>query len=409
MAAHNAKTWKDDLRTGRPLWLDTPRTSVMVKADPGRQAYDVIVVGAGISGALVAEALTRAGKSVLVVDRRGPVSGSTPASTAMIQHELDVPLTKLRTLRGGEVADAAWRRSAKAVGALTALTQALEIKCELSVKPALYLAGNEMNADELAREAAARQAIGIRADLLDAERLRDDYGIDREAAILSNASASANPAQLAAGLLRKAKTRGATIAAPIEITDMAERDGSIALATSEGRVFVAEHAVFATGYEFLPQMQSPLHRVTSTWAIATAAMPHMPKWMHETIVWEASDPYLYFRAAASGRLIAGGEDEETSEKNTNNKVLRRKAAAIRRKLQELTGVRIGKVEYRWAAPFSVTKDGLPIIDRVPGFERVFSVMGFGGNGITFSMIAAEIVAGAIAGKADPDAHCFAMR
>jgi len=404
-----AKTREDDLRTGEPYWLSTPRTTVTARREPRSHTYDVIVVGSGISGALVAEALSREGRSVLVVDRRPPVRGSTPASTAMIQHEIDVPLTKLREQRTSRAANAAWRRSVSAVNDLVALSRALKIDCAMQPKAALYLAGNEMDGEDLAKEAAARQKIGIDAEWLSRSRLREEFGIDREAAILSRDSASANPAQLTAGLLKAAVKRGAEVCSPIEVTDMAELDSGVVLATSDGRVIVGEHAVFCTGYEFLPQMRSNLHRVTSTWAIASAPIKSMPPWLNDTIVWEASDPYLYFRADPSGRLIAGGEDEEASDKNASPAVLQRKAKVIVTKVETVTGLRVGRAEYGWAAPFSVTKDGLPIIDRVEGYDRIFAVMGFGGNGITFSMIASQIIAAAIKGQPDADARLFALR
>ncbi len=389
--------------------MSLPGGKVNYRADAGQARCDVIIVGAGISGALLAEALTRAGKSVVVLDRRAPVVGSTPASTAMIQHEIDAPLTDLRKQMSPRAANAAWRRSVKAVADLIDLTTDLKISCRMEAKPALYLAGDQMDGKALEAEAAARRRIGIRAEFLSAASVLETYGMARDGAILSHDSASANPAQLAAGLLRVAQKRGAIIAAPVEVSDFAELPSGVALATRDGRVLTAEHAVFCTGYEFLEKMQSPLHRMTSTWAIATREISDMPEWMRDTIVWEASDPYLYFRADPSGRLIAGGEDEETSDKNTRPGVLRRKAREIASKLEALTGVPVGKPDFRWAAPFSVTDDGLPIIDRVEGHERVYAVMGFGGNGITFSMIAAQIVATAIDGGRDPDAHLFALR
>ena len=104
----DADTRKDDLRTGTPVWLRSPRITPPAGPMPDRTGWDAVVVGAGISGALTAEALTRAGKSVLIVDRRPPVRGSTPASTAMILHEIDVPLTRLRRQIGDARADAAW-------------------------------------------------------------------------------------------------------------------------------------------------------------------------------------------------------------------------------------------------------------------------------------------------------------
>ncbi|MFN3609765.1 MAG: NAD(P)/FAD-dependent oxidoreductase [Hyphomonas sp.] len=409
MTKKEKDTRKDDLRTGDPFWLSCAGGSVNYRADPGTEHVNVIIVGGGISGAMLAEALTRSGRTVLVVDRREPVRGSTPASTAMIQHEIDVPLTDLRKHMTPRAANAAWRRSVRAVNDLIDLTGELKIDCNMQPKPALYLAGDEMDGKALEAEAAARRRIGIQAEFLTAARLQEEFGMSREGAILSHDSASANPAQLAAGLLRAAQKRGAVIAAPVEITDVAELPSGVALATADGRVLTADHAVFCTGYEFLKKMQSTHHHVTSTWAIATKVLDDMPAWMRDTIVWEASDPYLYFRADPSGRLIVGGEDEESSDKNSSSSVLKRKSKLIVSKLEALTGVSVGKPEFRWAAPFSVTDDGLPIIDRVKDHERVFAIMGFGGNGITFSMIAAQIVMAAIDGHRDPDASLFALR
>lgn len=402
-------TRKDDLRTGTPFWVRTPHSTVDAQPALPRDRFDVIVVGAGISGALVAEALTRAGKSVLILDRRPPVRGSTPASTAMIQHEIDMPLTRLRRKIGKDRADRAWLRSVRAVKDLETLTTKLKLDCQMRQKPAIYLAGNTMGARALATEAEARAEIGIRADYLKHAELIGRYGMDRPAAIRSEASASANPAQMTAGLLQAALSRRARIASPVEIADMAELPSGVALATRNGDVLVAEHAVFCTGYEYLPQMKTESHHVTSTWALASQPLRGLPGWMRDVLVWEASDPYLYFRTDEAGRIIAGGEDEDASQANADPKKLTQKAKAIAAKLHRLTGVDIGKPAYSWSAPFSVTDDGLPIIDRVPGFERIFSVMGFGGNGITFAVIGAQIVAAAITGKPDPDAEIFPYR
>ena len=273
MAKHKAKTRKDDLRTGTPFWVKTPHSTVAAEPRLTRDRFDVIVVGAGISGALVAEALTRAGKSVLILDRRPAVRGSTPASTAMIQHEIDVPLTRLRKKIGQDHADRAWLRSVRAVEDLVRLAGNLKLDCQMRAKPALYLAGNDLGARALANEAKARREIGIRADYLTRADLMARTGMDRPAAIWSDASASANPAQLTAGLLQAALSRKGQIVSPVEITDMAELPTGVALATRKGEVLVAEHAVFCTGYEYLPQMKTKSHHVASTWALSRPWVP----------------------------------------------------------------------------------------------------------------------------------------
>lgn len=75
----------------------------------------------------------------------------------------------------------------------------------------------------------------------------------------------------------------------------------------------------------------------------------------------------------------------------------------------LIGCDVGKPEYRWAAAFGSTRPGIPMIGPVPGHSNVYAAMGYGGNGITFSKIAAEILSARIGGKLDDDADLFPFR
>lgn len=404
-----ALTRKRRLHTERPFWAATPRIAVPAARSWEAGEFDTVIVGTGISGALMADALADGTRRILVADRRPPVRGSSLASTAMIQHEIDMPLHALSRMIGQEAAERAWRRSVRAVDDLMARVAHLGLDCGMRRKRALYLAGDEYGRRALAMEAEARAAAGIAHRLMSAADLRAEFGLDRTAAILSEASASANPAQLTAAFLRSAAARGAEIVSPVEITDMGETADRVALATGDGRLILARQAVFCTGYEFLPRMQSRQHRIISTWALASDPGIARPGWLDDMLVWEGSDPYLYFRSAAGGRIIAGGEDENDPEAWRDPEKMRRNIARIGEKLGDLTGIRIGTPAYRWAAPFGNTADGLPIIDRVPGMDRAHAVMGFGGNGITYSMIAAQITAARIAGRPDPDEDLFRFR
>ena len=60
----------------------------------------------------------------------------------------------------------------------------------------------------------------------------------------------------------------------------------------------------------------------------------------------------------------------------------------------------------WAGTFSSTRDSLPIIGSYKNDSRMLFALGYGGNGITFSMIAARIIARQIQGNPDPTAHVF---
>ena len=76
------------LRTGTPVWADLGPARVATQALSSTARADVVIVGAGITGALVAEIATARGLSVILLDRRPPFHGSTAASTALLQFEI---------------------------------------------------------------------------------------------------------------------------------------------------------------------------------------------------------------------------------------------------------------------------------------------------------------------------------
>jgi glycine/D-amino acid oxidase-like deaminating enzyme len=61
---------------------------------------DIVIIGAGMSGALVAHELCTAGFRCTMLDRRLVCSGSTWASTAHLNYELDVSLGFLKKKYG---------------------------------------------------------------------------------------------------------------------------------------------------------------------------------------------------------------------------------------------------------------------------------------------------------------------
>lgn len=66
-------------------------------------------------------------------------------------------------------------------------------------------------------------------------------------------------------------------------------------------------------------------------------------------------------------------------------------------------------EYRWAGCFGDSTTGLATIGEVPGMKRCYAVLGYGGNGITFSVIAAQMIQRALCGVRDPDVDLFRFR
>lgn len=398
-------THKRDLRTSRPLWADSPGLGVPVHSLKAPISVDVAIVGAGISGAFMAHELSR-DHSVAVLDRRPPLTGSTMASTAMLQWEIDLPLTALTEKIGAEKARRAYLRSFSAVAALKRIVAEERIVCGLKDKSSLYLAGDEYGHRALEAEAQARAEIGLDSAYLKPADLRERFGIDRTGALFSNGSAGADPARLAAGLLRRAQAKGAKVYSPVEVMQAASDPDGVTLLTDAGHAVRAKSAVFCCGYEFPEGVPTPEAEIISTWALATKPRTACPIWLRDALVWEASDPYLYFRMGSDGRLIIGGEDEASPDAHEDQARLKRKCETISAKLRRLLPELDFEIDYSWAGAFGESATGLPSIGPVPDMDHTWAVMGFGGNGITYSVIASQVVGAAIRGKTDADADLY---
>lgn len=399
-------TEKRDLRTGRSLWADGPGLGVPTSPLKAPVSVDVVIVGAGISGAFMARDLSR-DHSVVVLDRRPPLMGSTVASTALLQWEIDLPLTELAKRIGAKDAARAWRRSYGAVQDLKSIVEREHIVCGLKDKSSLYLAGDQYGHRALEAEVEARRTAGLEGEYIGGNALRDRFGLERTGAILSPGSATGDPARLAAGLLRRAASRGAKIHSPVEVLEALPDPDGVTLTTDVGHAVRAKHVVFCCGYEFPKGVPTPGAKVVSTWAMASMPRQRSPGWLRDTLVWEASNPYLYLRMARDGRLIVGGEDEDSATLHASKSVLTAKCRRLEKKLKALLPMVEFEVDYTWAGAFGESATGLPQIGPIAGMlDRVHAVMGFGGNGITYSVIASQVVGAAVRGDTDPDADLY---
>jgi glycine/D-amino acid oxidase-like deaminating enzyme len=401
-------TVKRDLRTGKTLWADSIGVKVAARALRAPLEVDVAIIGAGISGAFMAHQLAP-DFTVAVFDRRDPLHGSTLASTALLQWELDLPLRALAGLIGKADARRVYRRSRAAVDDLVGIVRRERIACDLKPKASLYLAGDEYGGRALAQEAAARAAIGLDSVYLHPADLRQRFGVERTGAILSAGSASADPARLAAGLLRRAQRRGARIFSPVEVTGVLRGKGHVTLVNTADVEIRARQVVFCCGYEFPAGVPTDRAKIISTWALASRPVRDAPAWLGQNLLWEASDPYLYARMTGDGRLVAGGEDEASATRHADPGLLESKSRTIARKLAALLPGLEFEIDYAWAGAFGESTTSMPLIGAVPDMPNCHAVMGFGGNGITYSVIASQVVGAAIRGHADPDADLYRFR
>jgi glycine/D-amino acid oxidase-like deaminating enzyme len=128
----------------------------------------------------------------------------------------------------------------------------------------------------------------------------------------------------------------------------------------------------------------------------------------DVLLWNTAAPYLYTRGTPDGRVIAGGRDERFFSPAKRDKLIARKSRQLVNDYKRLFPDRPFKSEFSWTGTFGSTKDGLPFIGSFGNISQRYFALGFGGNGITFSVIAAEIIRDLILGKKAENAELYAF-
>lgn len=382
-----------DLRGGRTCW----REHVGFSSDILPMRADIVIVGAGIMGAMIADRLSAGGCEVVILDRRQPIHGATSSSTALVMWAADVPLTHLAKRIGEDEAQKRWRQVFASLEHLNDRVGRLECACGWMSRPEIYLTGSLLDCDAMKAEADLRQRAGLPSAFREASAVTDRFGIAPRAGLVSGGSYEVDPIALTAGLLEGARANGARLCFPHDVAKLTQTEDGVRIALAEGSDLIAQTVILATGYEpsrfFLPAAFS----LSSSFAIASK--PDMAAlWSENALIWEAAQPYLYARANADGRILVGGGDETLTDAATRDALIGEKAGVLQSKARALLEEPSLEFEFAWASTFGGTPDGLPAIGRARGSDRVWLAYGYGGNGVTFAALAADLIEAALAGS-----------
>jgi glycine/D-amino acid oxidase-like deaminating enzyme len=358
---------------------------------------------------LVARRLIEAGFRVMLLDKRRPVGGSTQASTALLSYETDKGLVELSRLHGARAARIAYSLGRAAVGEIGRIARDLGIDCGFRKTPTLYLASDRRGWTLLRAEYAARRRAGIAVTRLSRAQLAKRFGLKRPGALYSVDSAQMDPVRFTRGVLAQAvASRRLRIASPETVTAVVQKRKRVELRTRRGFRVRAKHVVIATGYESAPFLPDGWVDLRSTYVVASAPMSTRDLWREECLIWETARPYLYLRATDDRRVIVGGEDEPFADDATRDRRLLAKRRKLIAHVRKLFPSMPFEPEFAWVGTFGETPDGLPLIGAKAGEPRILYALGYGGNGITFSQIAAKIITDHCQGRRNAAAAVFRM-
>ncbi len=397
-----------ELVAGYPFWLIKDGLLYTYPKLLENKKCEAIIIGGGISGALTAWHLTQAGIECILVDGRAIGLGSTCASTSLLQYELDTPLHKLKKNIGEKNAVRAYQLCSDAIDKLINIINDIGHK-EIHKRKSLFFSTHYRQKKFLQDEYLARKTAGFEVEILSDRELSRNYNLKAAYGILSGQGATTNAYSLTHEILQYCIRKGLKVFDRTKIKGIDYGKDGVTLKTNEGCVIMASHVINATGYEVINVIGKKIVDLDCTYAIISESRAEKNDlWKDDIMMWNTDDPYLYMCSADKNRIIVGGRDESFTNMKTMHAYLDKKSSLLERDFAKIFPPSSIKKEFAWSGVFGKTKDSLPYIGNYSKTPHTFYALGFGGNGITFSLVAAEIISDLLLGRKNRDADIFSF-
>lgn len=389
------------LYSGNTYWDKTFKKTLKFNPLEKDIDTDVLIVGGGMSGNLMAYTLANEGKNVVLVDEKKLAEGSSTANTGLLQYSSDVMVSELAERIGEKDAVLFYEMCLNAMDKLKNVSQALSRNTEYELKNSIYYASDEEDKYKLKNEYDYLSAYDFPVEYLDKETLEKTYKINKPGALRTWHDATVNPYKFILALVEYNSKKGVKYFENTSVN--LENINPNGVKTRNGYKIKFKNIILATGYTKIYKIIEDKAQINRTYAFCSTPLKYSP-WKDQVMMWETKDPYLYFRTTVGNRIIAGGLDEEISVLVDNKNIIFQKTEEIGRQVKKLFPHLDFEIEYRWDALFGNSKDGLPFIGRDPEIPNKYYLLGYEGNGTCYSMAGAEIISDLIDSKSNSYSH-----
>jgi glycine/D-amino acid oxidase-like deaminating enzyme len=397
-----------DLKSGKLFWpWSSPASCLLPPLDRDCSCHTAII-GSGLTGALIARKLCRDGVDVVLLDKRGIGTGSTSASTALIQYEIDLPLWRLIQRRGQAEAVRCYQLCRQAIQEIARTVSELDHDCEFHRRPSLYFVRHANELAGLRREFRTRLQWGFPVEFLTQREVAQRFSFSAPGAIWSSEAAEINPYRFTQLLALDALSHGLRAYAPVTVRRFSSERAGVVLQTDTGHRIVARSLIVAAGYESVQFLRPELIRLRSTYALTTQPVSPLTGWEERCLMWDSGRPYHYLRTTRDQRLMIGGGDEDFVSPKKRDALIPKKGTALLKTLQEMFPRLNLRSEFTWAGTFGDTADGLPYIGTREDDSRIMFALCFGANGTNFAALAALMAREWVHGREHSDASLFRL-
>lgn len=361
------------------LWQDTvadfiPQAKVIVD-----KRFDVVIVGGGITGITTALLLQKKGLNCLIAEAHNICFGTTSGTTAHLNTFLDNPYDQIQSDFGEENAQLVAEATKQSVALFRQHIEEYSIDCNYEIRDGFLFAQTDEQAKKLQKIYDASKQSGVKVTYADSIPVPISY----KKAIVYADQAQIHPTRYVHALAKEFEKAGGTILQNCTIDKFEEEEnGLLNIESNQGNV-KANHLIYAT---HIPPGVNILHFRCAPYRSYAMAVTLKDNNYPDGLAYDMYDPYHYYRTqVVDGKkyLIAGGEDHKTAHIQNTDVCFTHLESYLRKYFA------IDKIAFKWSSQYFEPADGLAYIGHLPGNpDNVYVATGFGGNGITYSHIAA---------------------
>lgn len=361
-------------------------------AHPGLRsniATEVAIIGGGLAGTFSGYLLGKAGKKVVILEKKDTSNSTTAYTTAWLNCAIDTNLCDLAEMYGEDDVKSIWRSGMEAIDLIEKIIEEEKIVCDFSRVSNFMYATREKEMGNLRKEHECAKKLGLETILNE----KNVLNFKNEGSLELKSQAKFHPLKFLLGLRKASQKYGVIYYENTEVEDLQDmkgngKDKSVIIKTKEGSVR-ATHSIIATYQPFKNPKELFAHKGTYLSYVLEANIPK--NILKEGLYADEENPYHYFRIDAFvefDRIILGGEDHRKELPIPAEKNYR---ALVSYLTELLPGVKYTLIR-KWRGEIIETIDGLPYIGSYSQANpNKLITTGFSGNGMTYSAISGVIL------------------
>ena len=348
---------------------------------------DYLIVGGGIDGAITAYYFAQNNFDAVLIEKHRLGYMNTSCATAILEYQLDMHANDLTAYFKKEEIVKIYYLGLKALDDIDKIIKQLGNFCHYSKRDTLIFTTKKSEVKELEREARFRQNNNLNIEFVDEKNNPFPFFL-RAGIIAKNGGAEFNPYLFEKQLIENVDKK-IRIFEHTEATEIIKLKDSYKLITNYGIEIKFKKIICTTGYNTALFTKKELCTKFVSYTITSEKLKDK-LWQNCELLQDNSTPYHYMRLSDDNRLIIGGEDTLLKGDKIKGKKAEKKYKKLKKYAQNMfPELEMTNFEYEFCGLFSSTSNNLSIVGTLEEDDGIFYNLGYGANGILYSVYGAQ--------------------